>query len=71
MSTKAEAILEQIKALPPQEQERVCERVLELQERNRGWTEQKAKLREMQSRHAGQGLLSRLLEERARERSRG
>jgi hypothetical protein len=71
MSTNAEAILEQIRALPAQEQERVCEGVLQLQERQRGWAEQKAKLREMQSRHAGRGLLNRLLQERARERARG
>jgi len=67
MSATAEVILEKIKALPPEEQAQVCEGVLKLQERQRQWKEQKGKLREMQSRHAGRGLLDRLLEERARE----
>jgi hypothetical protein len=71
MSTKAEAILEEIKALPPDEQEQVRDGILQLQERQRQWEEQKAKLRQMQSRHAGRGMLNRLLEERAKERARG
>jgi len=69
MSTKAQAILEKIKALPPDEQEQVRDGILQLQERQRQWEEQKVKLREMQSRHAGRGLLKRLLEERAKERA--
>jgi mRNA-degrading endonuclease RelE of RelBE toxin-antitoxin system len=71
MSTKAEAILEKIKALPPEEQEQVRDGIRQLQERQRQWNEQKVKLREMQSRHAGRGMLTRLLEERAKERARG
>ena len=71
MSTKAEAILEQIKALPPEDREQVRDGLLQLQERQRQWEEQQVKLRDMQSRHAGSGLLNRLLDERAKERSRG
>ena len=69
MSTKAQVILDEIKALPPEEQEQVRDGILQLQERQRQWEEQKAKLREMQSRHTGRGLLKRLLEERAKERT--
>ncbi len=69
MSTKAEAILDEIRALPPEEREQVRNGILQLQERQRQWEEQKAKLREMQSRHAGRGLLNRLLEERTKERA--
>lgn len=71
MSTTAAAILDQIKTLPPGEQREVLDGVTLLQGRRRAWEEQQAKLREMQTRHAGSGLLSRLLEERAKERSRG
>jgi len=71
MSTKAQAVLEQIKALLPDEQREVCDGVRELEARRRSWEEQKAKLHEMQNRHAGRGLLNRLLEERAKERARG
>ena len=71
MSTKAQAILAEIKALPPEELEQVRDGLQQLQERQRQWEEQKVKLRAMQSRHAGRGLLSRLLEERAKERARG
>lgn len=71
MSTKAQAILVEIKALPPTEQEQVRNGLQQLQERQRQWGEQQLKLREMQPRHAGRGLLNRLLEERARERARG
>lgn len=71
MSTKAEAILEKIRALPPEEQEQVRNGILQLQERQRQWEQQKAKLRQMQSRHVGRGMLNRLLEERAKERARG
>ena len=71
MSIEAQAILEKIKALPPDEQEQVRDGILQLQERQRQWEEQKVKLREMQSRHAGRGLLDRLLEDRAKERTHG
>ena len=71
MSTKAQAILDEIKTLPPNEQEQVRDGLQQLQERQSQWAEQKSKLREMQSRHAGRGLLNRLLEERAKERARG
>ena len=71
MSTEAQAILEKIKALPPDEQEQVRDGILQLQERQRQWEEQKVNLREMQSRHAGRGLLDRLLEDRAKERTHG
>ena len=71
MSTKAEAVLEPIRALPPEGREQVRNGLLQLQERQRQWEEQKLKLREMQSRHAGGGMLNRLLKERAKERSRG
>jgi hypothetical protein len=71
MSTKTQAILEEIKALPPEEQEQVRDGIRQLEERQRQWEAQKTKLRQMQARHAGSGLLSRLLEERAKERARG
>ena len=69
MSSVAQAIIEQIKALPAEEQRVVCEEIAGLAQRRKAWEEQQAKLREMQSRHAGSGLLKRLLEERAKERS--
>ena len=65
MSTKAQAVLQEIKAMSPDEQVQVRDGILQLQERQRQWEEQKAKLRQMQSRHAGRGMLNRLLEERA------
>ena len=71
MSTKAQAILEEIQGLPPDEREEVLDEVLRLRERMRQWEQQKARLHEMQSRHAGSGLLNRLLAERAKERARG
>ena len=71
MSMTAAAILDQIKTLPPGEQREVLDGVTQLQGRRQAWTEQQAKLRELQARHAGSGLLTRLLEERAKERSRG
>jgi hypothetical protein len=70
VSTKAQAILEEIQALPPDEQEQVVAQAIRLRERAQEWARQKAKLREMQSRHTGRGLLSRLLAERAKERAR-
>jgi hypothetical protein len=71
MSSKAEAILGKIRALPPEELEQVRDGIAQLQERQRQWEEQRAKLREMQSRHTGRGMLNRLFEERAKERARG
>ena len=71
MSTKAQAILEEIKALPPEEREHGRNGIRQLEERQRQWEAQKARLREMQARHSGSGLLNRLLEERAKERARG
>ena len=71
MSTKAQTILEQIRALSPEDREQVVDEVIRLREGTREWERQKAKLREMQSKHAGRGLLNRLLEERAKERARG
>jgi hypothetical protein len=71
MSTRAVDILRQIQELPPEERDQVREAIVELQQRQHEWDEQRAKLRQMQSRHAGRGLLNRLLEERTRERARG
>ena len=71
MSTKAQAILDEIRALPPAELQVVCSEIRRLEARQSGWEEQKAKLREMQARHAGSGLLGRLLDERAKERGHG
>lgn len=71
MSTKAQAILEEIKALPVDERREVCVEVLQLQERQRQWEEQKAALRRLQASSKGKGLLQALLEDRAKERARG
>ena len=57
--------------LPPAEMQAVCSEIRQLEARRQEWEEQKAKLREMQARHAGRGLLNRLLDERAKERARG
>ena len=70
MSTKAQAILEEIRALPPEDREQVVDEAIRLRAGAQAWESQKATLREMQSRHAGRGLLNRLLEERAKERVR-
>ena len=71
MSTTAQTIIEQIKALPADDQRVVCEELAQLAGRRQAWEAQKVKLHEMQARHAGGGLLKRLLEERAKERARG
>ena len=71
MSTKAQAILEEIKALPPEDREQVRDGILQLQEHQRQWEEQKAALRRLQADCKGKGLLKALLEDRARERARG
>ena len=70
MSTKAQAILDEIKALPPDEQEQVRDGILQLQERRHQWEEQKAALRRLQASSKGQGLLKALLEDRRRDRER-
>lgn len=86
MSTAAQAILQQIEALPSVERDEVLDAALRLRERT--WQEQQAKLREMQAPqtdHAealaalarlrgsskGKGLLAILLADRAKERARG
>ena len=71
MSTKAQAILEEIKALPPQEQREV---LVGLQQSSVTDDEQQAAGRES-IRHgrglfAGSGLLEALLADRAKERAR-
>ena len=71
MSNKGQAILEAIKALPSEERRQVLDEALLLRERTREWEQQQAKLRDMQSRHAGRGLLQRLLNNRAEDRARG
>jgi len=64
-------ILEQIQGLSPEDRERVVDEAVRLREGAREWEQQKVKLHDMQSRHAGRGLLNRLLEERAKERANG
>jgi hypothetical protein len=71
MSTKAQAILDEIRALPPDEQRVVCDEILQFQEQLRGWQEQRAALRQLQASCKGKGLLKALLAERAKERARG
>jgi hypothetical protein len=71
MSSKARSILKEILALPVEDQQIVCKEILQLDARREAWEQQRAKLRAMQTRHAGRGLLNRLLEERAKERARG
>ena len=71
MSSSAREIIERIKSLPAEEQRTVCEEVARLSERQRDWEVQREKLRTMQARHAGSGLLNRLLDERTKERARG
>ena len=71
MSTNAQAILDEIKALPPDEQQEVRDGILQLQERQRQWEEQKAALRRLQAGSKDKGLLKALLEDRAKERARG
>ena len=71
MSSNAQTILERIKALSEEDQREVFDSVLQLEARRAAWERQKVELREMQSRHAGSGLLQKLLEGRAKERARG
>ena len=75
MSTKAQAILDEIKALPPEDREQVVDEAIRLRTGAQEWERQKSKLREMQSRQtgrglfAGSGLLDALLADRAKERA--
>lgn len=69
MSTTAREIIERIKSLPTEDQQTVCEEIVRLAENRRGWEIQKEKLRMMQARHAGSGLLNRLLDDRTKERA--
>ncbi len=71
MSTKAQAILDEIRALPAVERRAVCDEVLQLRERQLQWEEQQAALRLLQASNKGKGLLKALLEDRAKERARG
>lgn len=71
VSAAAQAILERIKAPPLEELKEVCEGLQQIEARRAAWEQQQAKLRDMQTRHAGGGLLKKLLEERAKERARG
>jgi hypothetical protein len=70
MSTRTQAILDQVKALPDDERREVCEQIIDFEARVEGWEKQKARIREMQARYAGSGLLSRLLDERNKDRAR-
>ena len=47
MSTKAQAVLEQIKTLPADEQREVCNEILQMEARRKQWDDQKSKLREL------------------------
>ena len=71
MNTKAQAILEEIKALPPQEQR---EMLRELQQSTATGDQRRAAQRESIRRgrgmFAGSGLLETLLADRAKERAR-
>ena len=71
MSTRAQAILDEIKALPPQEQREVLR---ELQQSSADDDQQRAARRESIRRgrglFAGSGLLEALLADRAKERAR-
>ncbi len=71
MSSTAREIIERIKSLSTDEQQTVCEEITRLAENQRKWEAQQVKLRDMQARHAGGGLLNRLLDERTKERARG
>jgi hypothetical protein len=71
VSNQGHAILAAIKALPSEERRQVLDEALLLRERAHEWEQQQAKLRDMQSRHAGRGLLQRLLNNRAEDRARG
>ena len=71
MNTKAQAILEEIKALPPQEQR---EMLRELQQSTATGDQrraaQRASIRRGRGMFAGSGLLETLLADRAKERAR-
>lgn len=69
MSTKAEAVLEQIRALSPEEQREVMESWRQPAENN--VTDRRQRLRQGRGLLAGSGLLEALLADRAKERARG
>ena len=66
MSTKAQAVVEQIKSLPPSEQDEVCEEIVAFRKRH-----QREAVERLRGATAGKSLLNKLLAERARERARG
>jgi len=71
MSTRVQAILEEIRALPTAERREVCAEVLQLQDRQRQWEEQQAALRRLRATSQSKGLLQALLDDRTGERARG
>jgi hypothetical protein len=66
MSTRAQAILEEIRALPPREQWIVREQVVSLTQ-----DRQREALNRLRGASRGKGLLAKLLADRAKERARG
>ncbi len=66
MSTKAHAILDEIKLLPPDEQREVYTEVFALAK-----AAQWAALKRLRGASKGEGLLAKLLADRAKERARG
>ena len=69
MSTKAEAVLEQIRALSPEDQREVMESWR--QPAGSRVTDRRQRLRQGRGLLAGSGLLEALLADRAKERARG
>ena len=70
MSTKAQAVLDQFKALPPHEQAAVRNELASLaDDRERAWQDELVKLRAIQARNKGRGLLKELLKSRAEDKS--
>lgn len=67
MSTKAQAILEEIKALSPEERREILESLRQPEDTVRS---QRENLRQGRGLFAGSGLLEDLLAERAKERAR-
>ena len=65
MTTRADAILHEIKMLPPDEQREVCDEVLAFKT-----AAQWAALRRLRGASKGEGLLEKLLADRAKERAR-
>ena len=60
--------MEEIKALPADEQRELAEYIAKTEMGRAEWEKQKVILRDMQARHAGSGMLARLLEERNKDR---